>query len=97
MGRCSSTPSEGGLARHQEISPLLEETPTHSKASAMDERQQKTDFNHVCEVNNTMMMMVKEKFDHLDELRKDYYKLKKLNEEIMTENESLRQIIYKIG
>lgn len=100
MGSCSSTPCEGGPVRHQEISPLLEEASTHAKASAMGEGQGKTDFNHFLEVNNTMVKMAKEKFEHLDELWRKYSDLKRLNEEITTENESLRQryviVLYRI-
>lgn len=91
MGSCSSAPSESGLVRHQEISPLLEETPARAKDSAMGERTQKTDINHFLEVNNTMVKMATEKFEHLDELKKDYNELKSLNEQVMKENESLRQ------
>jgi len=91
MGRCSSTPSEGGLVRHQEISPPLEETSTHSKASAMSEGQGKTDFDHYLEVNNVTVAMAKEKFEQFDELKKDNYELKRLNEELKKENEGLRQ------
>lgn len=91
MGPCSSTASEGGLVRHQEISPLLVETSTHNKASGMSEGRRKTDFNHFLEVNNTMVKMAREKFEHNDELWREYSELKKLNEEITTENESLRQ------
>lgn len=88
---CSSAPSEGELVRHQEVSPLLEETSTRAKASAMDQGQEKTDFNYFLEANNSMVKLAKEKFDHVDQLRKEHRELKRLNEEIMTENASLRQ------
>lgn len=91
MGRCSSIPSEVGLVRHQEISPPLEEVLIHTKASAMGEGQEKTDFNHFFEVNNAMMKMAREKFEQSDQLKKDNYELKRLNEELKKENESLRQ------
>lgn len=91
MGRCSSTPSEGGPVQHQEISPLLEETSTHAKASAMGEGQRKTDFNHYLDATNVVVAMAKEKFERSDELKKDNYELKRLNEELKKENESLRK------
>lgn len=91
MGPCSSKASEGGLARHQEISPLLVETSTHNKASGMSEGREKTDFNHFLDVNNTLVKMAKEKFEHHDELRREYDKLKRENEKITAEKESLRQ------
>lgn len=91
MGPCSSKASEGGLARHQEISPPLVKTSTHNKASGMSEGREKTDFNHFLEVNNTLVKMAKEKFEHNDELSRKYRELKRLNEEITKQNESLRQ------
>lgn len=92
MGTCSTKPGEIGLVRHQEVSHQHpEETPAHAEASAMGERPQKTDFNYFLEVNNTMVKMVKEKFEHLDELLKDNCELKRSKEQVMKENESLRQ------
>lgn len=92
MGHCSSAPSESGLIRHQVISPQHpEETPAHTAASAMNERSHKTDFNHYLEVNNSAVKIVKEKFEHFDDLLKDFCELETFNEQLRKENESLRQ------
>lgn len=96
MGHCSSTPSERSFVRNQDINPRYpEETASH--ADDMDERSDKTDFNSFLEVNNAAVMVVKEKFERFDALRKEFCELKALNERIMKENESLRQRYGKDG
>lgn len=88
MGHCFSAPSESSFVRNQDIN-NPEETASH--ADDMDERSDKTDFNSFLEVNNAAVMVVKEKFERFDALRKESSELKALNERIMKENENLRQ------
>lgn len=92
MGQCSTTPGESGLVRHQQVNPQHpEESPAHVEALEMGGRSQKTDFNYFLEANNSVVNMVKEKFDRFDKLYNDYCELKASNERLIKENESLRQ------
>lgn len=92
MGHCCSAPRKSGLVQHQEINPQHpEETPAHTAVSTMSERSHKTDFNDFFEVNNTMVKMVKDKYEHLDVLLQDNCELETLNEQLREENERLRQ------
>ncbi len=91
MGHCSSKPStSSGLIRNQHHS---EESPAHAEVLAMaaGERSEKSDFDYFLEVINSGVTMAKEKFEHFDALWKEYRELKTLNEQVMKENESLRQ------
>lgn len=92
MGQCFTTPGECGLVRHQQINPQdLEDTPTHAETSGMAERSQKTDFNSFLEANNTVIKVVKEKYERFEKLYHDYCEVKAQNERLIAENESLRQ------
>ena len=91
MGQCSSTPVEGDLVRHQQIYPQhLEGTLIHAEVE-MAEGSQKTDFNSYLEANNILVKMAKEIYERFDKLNYDYCKLKSSNEQLIKENESLRQ------
>ena len=92
MGQCSTTPGECSLVRHQQINPQHpEDTPIRAEASEMAEGSQTTDFNGFCEANNSVVKIVKEKYERFDKLYNDYCELKSSNERLKQENESLRQ------
>lgn len=87
MGTCPSKPIETGSIPYREVHP---QHPVQSQVetSAMGDG---SDFNNFMELVNQVASAAREKYSHFDELWGHYCELQKRNEEIMAENQSLRQ------
>lgn len=100
--QCSIAPSNRRVVFNQEVNPLISnETrgdPVYVATAAMGERSNPTDFNSFMQANNATIQIAKQWFDQLQPLRqqldtlsKENHELKRLNEQVTKDNQSLRK------